>query len=30
MWSFFALGSVIGAVELLIGANVAGYLYAEE
>ena len=30
MWSYFAIGSVIGAVELLIGANVAGYLYAEE
>ncbi len=29
-WGFFALGSVIGAVELLIGANVVGYLYAEE
>ena len=29
-WGYFALGGVIGAVELLIGANVAGYLYAEE
>ncbi len=28
-WSYFALGSVITLVELLIGANVAGYLYAE-
>ena len=29
-WSYFALGSVILGVELLIGTNVAGYLYAEE
>ncbi len=29
-WSYFALGSVIAAVELLIGTNVAGYLYSEE
>ena len=29
-WSLFALGGVILAVELLIGASVAGYLYAEE
>ena len=29
-WGYFALGSVITAVELLIGANVAGYLYTEE
>ncbi len=29
-WSYFALGSVITAAELLLGANVAGYLYAEE
>ena len=29
-WSYFALGSVITAVELLIGTNVAGYLYSEE
>ncbi len=29
-WSYFALGSVIAAVELLIATNVAGYLYAEE
>ncbi len=29
-WSLLALGSVIGAVEFLIGANIAGYLYAEE
>ena len=29
-WSFFALGSVTSAVELLIGTNVAGYLYSEE
>lgn len=29
-WSYFALSSVIGAAELLIGTNVAGYLYAEE
>ena len=28
-WSYFALGTVIGAVELLIGTNVAGYLYTE-
>ena len=29
-WSYFALGSVIAAVELLIATNVAGYLYSEE
>ena len=29
-WSYFALGSVISAVELLVATNVAGYLYAEE
>jgi len=29
-WGFFALGSVITAGELLIGANVAGYLYSED
>ena len=29
-WGFFALGSVIMAGELLIGANVAGYLYSED
>ncbi len=28
-WSYFAMGSVIAAVELLIGTNVAGYLYSE-
>ena len=28
-WSFVALGSVISIVELLIGAHIAGYLYAE-
>jgi len=28
-WSYFALGSVILGVELLIGTNVAGYLYTE-
>ena len=28
-WNYFALGTVIGAVELLIGTNVAGYLYTE-
>ncbi len=29
-WSYFALGSVVTGVELLIGTNVAGYLYSEE
>ena len=29
-WGLFGLGSVIAAGELLIGANVAGYLYSEE
>ena len=29
-WSYFALGSVITAAELLLGTSVAGYLYAEE
>ena len=28
-WSYVAMGSVIMAVELLIGTNVAGYLYSE-
>ncbi len=29
-WSLLALGSVVAALEFLIGANIAGYLYAEE
>ena len=28
-WSYFAMGSVILIVELLVGTNVAGYLYSE-
>lgn len=29
-WGLFAIGAVVTAVELLIAANVAGYLYSEE
>ena len=28
-WSLVALGGVVSIVELLIGAHIAGYLYAE-